>query len=76
MSMLLFVDLMTRLNQVNVIVGIVLAVVGLALAFLAKRITRVFRHSDEIADNDKLFITIKAIGLVLVLGGLIATVVK
>lgn len=76
MSMLLFVDLMTRLNQVNVIVGIVLAVVGLALAFLAKRITRAFRHNEEVADNDKLYITIKAIGLVLVLGGLIATVVR
>ncbi len=76
MSMLLFVDLMTRLNQVNVIVGIVLAVVGLALAFLAKRLTRCFRHTTDIADNDKLLITMKAIGLIFVIAGLIATIVK
>lgn len=75
-NLLAFVDLMTRLHQVNVIVGIVLAAVGIALALLARRITRAIKKGQEVTDDNKLFITFKAIGLILVIAGLVCTVVQ
>lgn len=75
-NLLAFVDLMTRLHQVNVIVGIVLSAVGIALALLARRITRAIKKNQEVADDNKLFITFKAIGLILVIAGLVCTVVQ
>lgn len=75
-NLLLFVDLMTRLNMPNVIVGIVLSVVGISVALLAKRITRCFRKDGVVSDDDKLLIVLKSIGLILVIAGLICTIVK
>lgn len=53
-----------RLQMPAIIVAIVFAVVGLALAILARRIARVVRKSNEINDSDSILITVKAIGLV------------
>lgn len=75
MSLLAFVDLLTRLNQVNVIVGIILAVVGLSMIFLAKRFTRACRKTDDVEDNDRLYVALKIIGLILVVAGLIVQVI-
>lgn len=74
-SLLAFVDLLTRLNQINVIIGIILAVVGLSIVFLAKRLARACKKTDNIADNDKLYVTLKMVGLVLVIAGLIVQVI-
>ena len=76
MSLLAFVDLLTRLNQVNVIIGIILAVVGLSVIFLAKRFTVAVRKTDDVDDNDKLYVTLKMIGLILVVAGMIVQVVQ
>ena len=76
MSLLAFVDLLTRLNQVNVIIGIILAVVGLSVIFLAKRFTVAVRKTDDVDDNDKLYVTLKMIGLILVVAGMIVQVIQ
>lgn len=68
---LLLVDLLTRLNTLTVIIGMIVAVVGISLVFLAKRLTRAFKRTDDVADNDKLYTALKIIGLVFILAGLI-----
>lgn len=75
-NMLLFVDLMTRLSMPNVIVGIVLSVVGISFAFLSKRIARAIRKNQDISENDNIYVTLKVVGLILIVAGLIFTVVK
>ncbi len=52
-------------------VGIILAVVGVAIGILAKRITRVVRKSNEVENNDKILISLKLVGLVLLFCALI-----
>ncbi len=53
-----------RIQMPSIIVALVFAVVGVSLAVLARRIARVARKSNEIADNDAVLISFKAIGLV------------
>ncbi len=51
--------------------GIVLAVLGVAIGVLAKRITRVVRKSNTIENNDKILISLKLVGLILLFLALI-----
>lgn len=51
--------------------GIVLAVLGVAIGVLAKRITRVVRKSNTIEDNDKVLVSLKLVGLILLFLALI-----
>lgn len=51
--------------------GIVLAVLGVAIGVLAKRITRVVRKSNIVENNDKILISLKLVGLVLLFLALI-----
>ena len=69
-----FNNLSKRLQLPSVIGGIVLAVVGLAVACFAKRLTRAIRKTNTVADNDKVLITIKTIGLVLMFTALLVLV--
>lgn len=62
-----FTSLWERLQLVDVIVGICFAILGVAAAVLAKRITRVIRKKNDIPDNDKVLITIKTIALSFIL---------
>ena len=45
--------------------GIVLAILGVTIGFLAKRITRVVRKSNTIENNDKILISLKLVVLIL-----------
>ena len=49
------------------IFSIIFAAFGMALILLAKRITKVVRKSDTIDDNDKLYNTLKIVGVCLIL---------
>ena len=51
--------------------GIVFAVLGVTIGVLAKRITRVVRKSNEIENNDKILVSLKLVGLVLLFLALI-----
>ncbi len=59
-----FDNFIKRIQMPQIIVALSLAVVGLSLAILGRRVARVVRKSDDIADNDPVLITFKAIGLV------------
>ncbi len=56
------------------IVGLVIAILGLAVCMLAKKITMVKRGTDQIEKNDPLYVTTLAIGLCITLVGLITTI--
>ena len=53
-----------RIQMPAIIVALSFAIVGVALAVLARRIARVARKSNDIADNDAILISLKAVGLV------------
>lgn len=57
-------NFVNRISSPAVIVALVFAVVGLALAILANRIARAVRKSNEIDDKDPVLISFKVIGLV------------
>ena len=59
------------LNQPHVIVGIGLAMIGIAVAMLAKRIARTIRKTNELAEDDKIVLALKTVGLVFALVALI-----
>lgn len=59
------------LQEGLVIVGIALIAVGVAVGFLARRITRAVRQNNEVSSQDKLFLALKITGMVLVLAGFV-----
>ena len=64
--MLMLRDLPQFLGSAWTIVGLVLITAGVALAFLARRLTRAIHNTNDVPDNDKLFNTLKVLGMVLV----------
>jgi len=75
MQNLLGRTLMQFLNQPLVLISLIVISVGISIALLSRRIARVVRHKNEISENDKVYVTLKIIGLMLVVAGfaLIAT---
>ena len=61
-----FDNLLKRLQLADVIIAMCFAVIGVAIAVLAKRITRTIRKRNNIEDNDKISILFKAASLVLI----------
>jgi uncharacterized protein YjeT (DUF2065 family) len=57
------------LSEPLAIVGLILLSVGIAIAFLSRRIARVARQKNEISESDKVYVTFKIIGLVMVVVG-------
>lgn len=56
------------------IAGLSLIIIGVALAFLAKRLTRVIKKQDIVEKGDKLYASILLFSLVLILGGMIVAI--
>jgi len=57
-------NFLRRIQMPSIIVALAFAIVGVALAILARRIARVARKSNDIADNDAILISLKVVGLV------------
>ncbi len=76
MSMLLDNDILVRLGQTNVVTGLVLLVVGIILALCSSKITKLVRKKDKIESNDKVFLTLKAFALALILVSLIVMIIE
>ena len=55
----------------NVILGIILAIVGVACWLLAKNLAQAVRKTTDVKPNDAVLIGCKVFGLVLVLVGMI-----
>ena len=71
MNNLLGVSLRHFLGQPLIIVGLILLVLGVATVVLAKRIAKVSRQTNEVPNDDKVYVTLKVIGLLLMLAGFI-----
>lgn len=56
------------------IAGLSLIIIGVALAFLAKRLTRVIKKQDIVEKGDKMYASILLFSLVLILGGMIVAI--
>ena len=59
------------LLRYTVIAGVIIAIIGLAICMMAKRITMAKRDQVEINKNDRLYVTLKYLGLGLILVGMI-----
>ena len=66
--------IMDFLSHDLVILGMVLAAVGLACTFLAKRIAKMVRNTSEIQPDDKIMLIFKALGLILIVVALLLMV--
>ena len=53
------------------IVGLAMIAVGIAIALLAKRLTRVIKKQSEVDKSDRTFVTILTVAHVLILCGMI-----
>ncbi len=73
-TLLSFENPLQFLSRYTVIIGIILAVIGVALCLTAKRITMAVRKQDEINKNDSLYVTLRIVGLCLILVGMIVMV--
>ncbi len=73
-TLLSFENPLQFLLRYTVIIGIVLAVIGVALCLTAKRITMAVRKQDEINKNDSLYVALRIVGLCLILVGMIVMV--
>ena len=72
MTMLLtFENPLEFLLRYTVVIGTILAMLGVALLLSAKRITMAARKQDEINKNDSLFITLRFVGVCPILAGMI-----
>ena len=62
-----FNNLGAMIKNVDIIIGLCFAVLGVALTVLARRITRIIRKRNDIDDNDTALIAIKVMALVCML---------
>ncbi|PKK95761.1 MAG: hypothetical protein CVV59_02095 [Tenericutes bacterium HGW-Tenericutes-4] len=75
-DMLLATGLIERLTMTNVILGIALAILGLWFSLLATRVARMVRKTSNVDPNDRVIITMKSFGLILILVALVIIVIK
>lgn len=75
-DMLLLEEFVNVITRPNVIAGIILAAVGLALTLLAKKITRIARKKQDIDEADKLYLALKGFALVMILVALIVMIIE
>lgn len=64
-------DLATMLSNSTVWIALILVIIGMSLSFLSARITRLIRKTSEVSSDDKILVLLRAIGLVLIILGLI-----
>lgn len=76
MSLLLDNNIWQRLSQPNVLTGIILLIIGILAALLAKKITKLIRRSDKVEPNDRVLLSIKAFALVVILASLIVMIIE
>ncbi len=68
-------DLISLLTNATVWTSLILVIIGLSLSFLSARITRMVRKTSEVNTDDKLLVILRAIGLVLIVLGLIILII-
>ena len=71
LNLMLENELLKALGSMPVMMGIILAALGIALAILSKRVARAVRKTNEIEEDDKIVLGIRVVGLVFALVALI-----
>ncbi len=66
-----FVNPLEFLLRYTVIAGVVLAIIGVAVCMLAKRVTMAVRNQDNIDKKDSIYVAMMLIGLIFILVGMI-----
>lgn len=66
-----FID---SLNLATIAYSLVMAISGLAIIILARRLTRLVKHTNEIDDEDKFMLTLKAFGLLMLFVALLMVI--
>ena len=64
--MLMFIDFWTRLTQTNLIIGLILAILGLGLLLLSRKIVRSYKKAD-VSNDDHMLMILRGFGLVLIM---------
>ena len=70
-TLLTFENPLEFLLRYTVVIGVILAMFGVALCLSAKRITMAVRKQDEINKEDRLFVALRIVGICLILAGMI-----
>lgn len=73
-NLLSFVSPLEFLLRYTVIIGIVVAIIGVAILLSAKRITMAKRKQEEINKNDSFYNALRIVGICLILAGMIIMV--
>ena len=76
MYQILAVTLLEFLQRPNVLIALVLAVIGIALSILARRIVCACKKTKQLPDNDSALVAVKIVGLVLILVGFILMIIE
>ena len=71
MTLFLAMEPLEFLLRYSVILGTFFAIVGTAICMMAKRITMTKKQQVEIEKNDKMYVTLKYVGIGLILLGMI-----
>ncbi len=76
MSLLLDNNIWARFSQPNVIIGLILLAIGLIVAIIAKKVTKMVRKTNKVEANDKILLIMKAFALTVILVSLIVMVIE
>lgn len=76
MTTLLFVSLVARLSQANVIIGMILCALGFGIALIARRTEKTVNKNGEHSFNGKTLYIVKTISLAMICVGLIVMIVQ
>ena len=63
-------SLLDMITDPTVIASMIFMIIGIVVSCLAMRITKAVRKSSNVSSDDKLLLTLRAIGLVLMVSGL------
>lgn len=69
--MLLAVKFSEFIVKVNVIVGIILACIGIACILLSKRVTMIVDKTDAVQKTSKVYVGVRVAGVIAILLGMI-----
>ncbi len=70
-TILSFVNPLEFLLRYTVITGMIIAIIGVAICFIAKRVTMAVRNQDTINKKDNIYVSMLLIGLILILVAMI-----
>ena len=65
--MLMFIDFWTRLTQTNLIIGLILAILGLGLVLLSGKIVKSYKKAEDEESKNHTLLILRGFGLVFIM---------